>query len=270
MLKIGDFSKLSRVSIRMLRHYDEIGLLRPVRTDPASGYRWYGEEQLSAAGKIVALREMGFGLSAIGEILRGGDGETLERLLRLKELELADQVEELERRRLLLGTALERLRKENNMNYDVVLKTLPERYAACVRMVLPSYAQEGELWHVMVEETAGLKLQFAEPCYSSVVYYDKEFKETGVDAEAQMTVKGSYPDTQHVKFRTLPPVTFAACTFKGPYEQIGAVNEAVAAWVRDNGYEFDGPMFNIYHVSPAQTQDPEQFVTEVCYPVKKR
>ena len=70
MLKIGDFSKLSRISIRMLRHYDEIGLLVPKSTDSFTGYRYYGEDQLPEAGQINALKEMGFGLSAIGEILK--------------------------------------------------------------------------------------------------------------------------------------------------------------------------------------------------------
>ncbi len=271
MLKIGDFSKLSRVSIRMLRHYDEIGLLRPVRTDPFTGYRYYGEDQLDAAGKIVALKEMGFGLSAIGEVLRGGgDRQALERLLRLKRSELADQAEELERRRRLLDTALERLRKESIMNYDVVLKTLPQRYAACVRMTIPSYEREGDVWAVMGRETEGMRLRPDDPCYCGVVFHDEGFKESDVDVEAQKTVKGTYPDTEHVKFRALPPVTFASCVFKGPYDQIGGVNEAVAAWVRDNGYEFDGPMFNLYHVTPHDTSDPEQYVTEVCYPVKRK
>ena len=89
MLKIGDFSKLSRVSIRMLRHYDELGLLRPVKIDPDTGYRYYHESQLPVAGKINALKDMGFGLAAIGEILEhGGEKEMLERHLRLKQVEL--------------------------------------------------------------------------------------------------------------------------------------------------------------------------------------
>ena len=52
---------------------------------------------------------------------------------------------------------------------------------------------------------------------------------------------GDYPDTEHVRFRTLPAVTFASATFRGPYDKIRAANAAVAAWVRDNGYAFDGP-----------------------------
>ena len=65
MLKIGDFSKLSRVSIRILRHYDEIGLLRSIKVDPDTGYRYYGESQLPIVAKIASLKDMGFGLSDI-------------------------------------------------------------------------------------------------------------------------------------------------------------------------------------------------------------
>ena len=87
-----------------------------------------------------------------------------------------------------------------------------------------------------------------------------------MDVEIQKTVKGTYPDTEHVKFKTIPPVTVASATFQGPYRQIGEVNQAVASWVEDNGYAFDGLFFNIYHVSPHETRNPEKFVTEVCYP----
>ena len=69
MLKIGDFSKLSRVSIRMLRHYDDIGLLKPAETDDFSGYRYYREEQLFIIGRITALKDMGFSLTDIIRIL---------------------------------------------------------------------------------------------------------------------------------------------------------------------------------------------------------
>ena len=87
---------------------------------------------------------------------------------------------------------------------------------------------------------------------------------------AWKTVKGHYPDTEHVRFRTLPAVTVASCTFKGRYEQITEVYSAIVAWIDKSGYEIDGPMFNIYHVSPHETSNPDEFVTEACYPVKKK
>ncbi|MBR2811650.1 MAG: MerR family DNA-binding transcriptional regulator, partial [Solobacterium sp.] len=65
MLKIGEFSKLARISVRMLRHYDEIGLLKPAETDPFTDYRYYREDQLPTAGRIAALKDMGFSLADI-------------------------------------------------------------------------------------------------------------------------------------------------------------------------------------------------------------
>ena len=77
MLKIGDFSKLSRLSVRMLRHYDERGLLVPLSTDPFTGYRYYAEEQLAAAAHIAALRAMGFSLAEISALARQPDRDRL-------------------------------------------------------------------------------------------------------------------------------------------------------------------------------------------------
>lgn len=254
----------------MLRHYDELGLLVPETTDPFTGYRYYSTDQLVRMNRITALRAMGFSLSAIRDLLeRWEDRADLERHLLVKRMEAEEEVRAAEWRMRLLDTALERLRKETAMEYDVILKTLPERYVASVRMTIPCYEREGDVWHVLCEETDHMHLQPADPCYCSVVFYDEGFKEADVDVEAQKTVKGRYPDTEHVKFKTVPAVTFASCTYKGGYDKISAANEAVAAWVEANGYTYDGPAFNIYHVSPHETRDPEAFVTEVCYPVKR-
>lgn len=271
MLKIGEFSKLSRISIRMLRHYDETGLLRPTEIDRFTGYRYYCEDQLPVAGRIAALKDMGFGVAAIGGILKHyDDPDAVDGFLRVKQAELSELLEQTQYRLRLLETAREKLRKDDDaMKYNVTLKTLPERYAACVRMTIPSYDHEGMLWEVLVRETAPLKLAADNPCYCCVIFLDGEYRESDVDVEASKTVKGSYPDTEHVRFRTLPPVTFASAVCKGSYSQIGAVNEVIAQWVRENGYVYDGHPFNIYHVSPHETSNPDEFVTEICYPVRR-
>ena len=271
MLKIGEFSKLSRVSIRMLRRYNEVGLLLPAEIDPITGYRYYSEDQLPAAGRITALRDMGFGLAAIEQLLATWEEPVaLEAILDAKQARLQEEAALAQRRLRALETLRQRLRKEDNaMDYTVNLKTLPQRQAACLRMTIPTYDQEGTLWQILMQETAHLNLQPDDPCYCSVTFHDGEFKERDVDVEAQKTVRGQYPDTEHVQFKQLPPVTFASTVYQGPYEKIGEANAAVAAWVRDNGYTYDGPAFNIYHISPHETKDPEQFVKEVCYPVKK-
>lgn len=272
MLKIGDFSKLSRISIRMLRHYDEIGLLRPKSTDSFTGYRYYSEDQLPVAGQINSLKDMGFGLSAIGEILKSyDDPQKLAEFLSVKQTEVKAEAEEAAHRLLLLATAIKRLRKdETAMSYNVTLKTLPERYVASVRQTIPAYDYEGRLWHILMKETAPLNMQDGNPCYPLAIFHDGEFKESDVDVEVQKSVTGSYPDTEHVVFKTEPPVLIASATYKGGYDKINGVSEAVANWVRDNGYDFNGPSFNIDHVSPHETQNPDEWITEVCYPVKKK
>lgn len=270
MLKIGDFSKLTRVSIRMLRHYDEIGLLKPVEIDPFTGYRYYSERQLHISCRITALKDMGFSLAAIREMLDCYDDPIrLEGYLLAHQAELSALMETTAYRLRLLETALDRLRKENNMDYDVTLKTIPERYAACLRMKIPRYEEEGMIWRILCQETDSLNLLPDDPCLCCVLFHDGEWKETDVDIEAQKIVRGTYPDTEHVHFRTLPPVTVASATYRGSYERIGEVYAAVAGWAEANGYACCGPMLNIYHVSPHETQNPEEFVTEVCYPVKR-
>ena len=263
MLKIGDFSKLARVSIRMLRHYDEIGLLRPIHIDAMTGYRYYEASQLITMGRITALREMGFGLADISAFLAASDQPG-------RQEELEEETRQTAYRLTLLASTLRRLRKEDTaMKFDVNVKTLPSRYAATVRMAIPSYEQEGILWNTLMSETAGMKLCYDNPCYCCAVFHDTEFRETDVDVEVQQTLRGEYADTEHVRFRTLPEVTVATTMVRGPYTLMDEANAAVAAWVSENGYAFNGPMFNIYHVSPHETQNPEEYVTEICYPVRK-
>ena len=196
MLKIGEFSKISRVNIRMLRHYDDIGLLKPVSIDRFTGYRYYSPEQLPVIGRITALKDMGFALADIVKIL------------------------------------------------DV-------------------YEDREALYKYFVKRQDELK-----EIAMTAEYQDDEYKEEDVELIAWKTVKGEYPDTEHVKFKTLPSVKVASCMVRGSYEQMPDVHGAVISWVSANGYECAGPMFNIYHVSPHETQNPDEFVTEVCYPVK--
>ena len=271
MLKIGEFSKLSRISVRMLRYYDEIGLLKPAEIDSFTDYRYYREDQLPTAGRIAALKDMGFSLADIVRILEVyDDREKLDQYFSTRQEELERSLQDTEHRLMLLDAARKRLRKEEDMSYNVTLKTIPERYAATIQMTIPRYEDEGMIWGKLAEETCRMNLVEDDPCLCAVTYLDGEYKEENVEMMAWKTVKGNYPDTEHVKFRTLPEVMVASCTYQGSYTQITDVYAAVIAWMDANGYEPAAPMFNIYHVSPHETQNPDEFVTEICYPAKKK
>ena len=249
MLKIGDFSKLSRVSIRMLRHYDDIGLLKPAETDTFTGYRYYREDQLFQIGRITALKDMGFSLTDIIRMLEVyDDREKLDRFLSAREEELERISKETEYKLTLLETARKRLRKEQNMNFDVTVKTIPERYAATVHMVIPHYEDEGMAWAMMGECK---NMVPADPCLAAAEFLDKEYKEENAEIVVWMTAA----------------VKVASCIIRGGYEQMGDATATVISWISENGYQVTGPMFNIYHVSPNETKNPDEYVTEVCFPI---
>lgn len=272
MLKIGDFSKLSRISIRMLRHYDEIGLLVPESIDGFTGYRYYSEAQLPVANRIQALKDMGFSLSVIAEILKTyGNPQELKQYLLLKQTEMKELAARTDRQLLLLETTINRIGKDETvMEYNVILKEMPQRQVASLRKIIPAYDQEGTLWEQLMRESAPQHVQFANPSNGLAIFHDEGYKESDVDVEIQISVEGSYQSTKNVVFKTVPAQLIASATYKGSYEQLTTVNHAVANWVKDNNYEFESASFCIYHVSPAQTQNPDELVTEVCFPVKKK
>jgi len=104
------------------------------------------------------------------------------------------------------------------------------------------------------------------PCCLSGLKY----KEADVDVEIQVAVTGTHKDTENVRFVTTLPINVASSIIKCSYDQLPSANEAIAAWVTDNKYDFNGAMFLIYHVSPGHDPNPENWVTEVCYPVRKQ
>lgn len=194
MLKIGDFSKLSRISIRMLRYYDEIGILYPECVDDFTGYRYYSESQLPLAGRIQTLKSLGFGLSVIKEILiKYEDAEEMEQFLLVKRKELEDEAMEIQQKLHSLDSTLKWLRKDGNlMDYNVTIKTVPERYVASVRQIIPDYGSEGILWEIMCRELEPQNIQQAVPCYGMAIFHDEGHKEHDPDVEIQSAVVGKY------------------------------------------------------------------------------
>lgn len=128
MLKIGDFSTLSKISIYMLRHYNEIGLLIPAHIDEFTGYRYYSEEQLSVANRIQALKSMGLGLSVIKDILSEYDDEkSLKRYLMLQASQKQEEIVSMQKQLLLLQTTIKALSKILHFpNSALLSRSFPE------------------------------------------------------------------------------------------------------------------------------------------------
>src|SRR6266498_5602480 len=126
MIRIGDFSKLSRVSVKTLRFYDEMGLLKPVEVDRFTGYRYYEFDQLPRLYRILALKDLGFSLEEISQLLEDGlSTEQMRGMLKLRRAEIRQRVEEETARLERVDGWLRQIEQENSMSkYDIVIKKI--------------------------------------------------------------------------------------------------------------------------------------------------
>ena len=272
MLKISDFSKLSGISIRMLRFYDEKGILHPARIE-ASGYRYYDVKQLRLAIQIHYFRYLDFSTMEIKMLLKQmKQGEDIQSILQ-------ERLDELQKNSLMISEKIDSLQKtiqkinqeEIVMKYNVEVKEFPSTYMMCKRGIIPSYDKEGLLWEGLCSELActNKKIKYKENGLSMAVFYDDGYKDNDVDVEIRVEVESeNYEDSENIQFRNIEPVKVASITYNGGYEHISEICIEIAKWLSENNYEIAGPNFSIYHVGYGQTQDPNEFVTEICYPFK--
>ncbi len=271
MFKIGEFSKLSQVPVKTLRYYDEIGLLSPARVDSATGYRFYSLDQLPRLNWLLALKDLGFTLEQVRELME--DHVTVEQLrgmLRLKRAEIEGRLSAEEARLTRVEHRLGLLEKEGRMPaYEVVLKKAEPMRVAAVRGVIPSYSS----MNILFEQLFGAlgRNQIAPAGPSMGIYYDEEYKEQDVDAEAAVPIgDAETPDMGKVAVRELSGYDEVASLVRpGPYDDFTPAYQELMAWIEANGYRIIGPNREIYLKGPEPGVSPEAFLTELQFPVTK-
>ena len=265
MLRIGDFSSLSQVTIKTLRHYDDQGLLRPAHVDALTGYRYYAVSQLPRLHRILALRDLGFSLDQIGSILN--DGITAERLrgmLLLRQAEQQTKVEEEQARLARLRVRLGLIDRENSMN-DVILKQVPAQWIASLRETIPNYPSVSPLYAEVVGALppGSFGISFA-------VWHDPEYRESEVDAEAGFFLGEPLTASGRVKVYELPTATAACVVHHGAYNRLSEAYDSLLRWVGDNGYSISAPPRELYlQMSRPVRLDDESYITEIQVPVVK-
>jgi len=164
MIRIGDFSKLSRVSIKTLRYYDDMGLLKPVHVDEWTGYRYYAFEQLARLNRILALKDLGFSLAEITELLDEQVSlEQLRGMLRVRQSEAQQRVKDEQERLERIGARLRQIEMESKMSeYDVIIKQVDPIRVACMRETIPAYNQPFQL--TTSREHSGRRWKGTWPC----------------------------------------------------------------------------------------------------------
>jgi DNA-binding transcriptional MerR regulator len=274
VFKIGDFSRLTRVSLKALRLYDEIGLFEPAQVDRFTGYRYYTYDQLPRLNRILVLKGLGFSLEEIRQMLDGGmNSDELRGMLRLRRAQLERQAEEALDKLRQIEIRLKQIEQEGKMpQIDVLLKQVEPLTVVGAREVVPSPAQMRDRCIALnaqaceLIESAGLKTNGI----SFALYYSGE--ENGIDVEMAYVVEPpqSTPAAAgKARVHTLPAATVAYAIYNGSYDDFGAVGQVHSAlhkWIDENGYRITGASREFYLRPPVT--DPTG-VMEIQYVVEK-
>lgn len=271
MFKIGEFARLNRVSIRTLRYYEKFGLLEPYRIDPETGYRFYSAGQIPRLNRIILLKEIGFSLSEIIDVLdKKLTSEQMSEYLTRKRKELLWEIRKEQLKIDRIDAQLKILRKEKEaMSYDIVLKKIEASKVASVRDIIPKYNAQGPLWEELARVLKDQNIKTVPPSFFAM-YHDAGYKENGVDVEVVETVSTFGKDTERVHFKMLPEVRDMVCLIhQGPYERIRNAYNAASCWIEENGYRIAGPQRECYLKGAWDEPDPEKWITELQIPVEK-
>lgn len=270
MFKIGEFAKLNRITISTLRHYDAMNLIKPVKTDELTGYRYYSAEQMPLLSRILRLKEMGFSLEEITLIIKGNtDKEALMELLCLKQTEVQDAISREEERLNSLKDYMSYLNQEGKaMEYDVLLKKTDNIKVAGLRDLIPDYTAQGPLWEELGNYINKNHGKMVPPCM--VIYYDSKELLNAVDAEVLEGITGELKGSDRVNVRYLEPVQAACVVHKGPYSALSHAYEALSVWIEEKGYEIAGPQRELYLKGEWDSEREEDYITELQIPVEKK
>ncbi len=268
LLGIGDFSRFAMLSVRMLRHYDERGLLVPSYVDPGNGYRFYAPGQLRTAARIRTLRDSGCGIAQIAQMLPlFDDADALRGALVDHARSLDAAARQIADQQALVTTIIRQI-KESTMPVTVEERTVPAVQVIALRRTVPTYSAEGELWAELGQLVTGPQAlpmsRFG--ARAGATYYDTDFRDGDIDMAVWWEYDG---DDAPDGFQRLvvPEQRVAWATLYGSYEGTGAVCQAIGDWVSHHGLTPSGPMFNLYLVGPGQDPDPQNWVTEINFPV---
>jgi effector-binding domain-containing protein len=270
MFKIGDFSRLSRISVKALRYYDEIGLLKPVKVDQFTGYRNYSADQLPRLNYIVALKDTWLSLEEIATLINNSLNHTQMRdIFILKQAELRQRLSEEQKRLEQVENLLRQIEKEGKMpDYKVVVKKIEPQLVASVRGILPAYGEIGQFYGEIFKHLTK-KIIFKPAAATMLICYDSEYKEKDVDVELCVPIKKSIPGSDRVKVYEMPEIDAACIVHKGPYENLNEAYGALMGWIDKNTYQITGPSRELYLTSPYDTEDKAKYVTEIQFPVEK-
>ncbi|NJL38432.1 MAG: MerR family transcriptional regulator [Leptolyngbyaceae cyanobacterium SM1_4_3] len=278
MFRIGDFSRLGQVSVRMLRHYDELGLLKPAQVDQFTDYRYYTIEQLPRLNRILALKDLGIPLEQIADLLQKDlPLEQLQHLLQSKQDELNQQLQDTQSRLNRITARLRQLEQEGQPSvYDVVIKSVPACCVVSARHIVPSAAEMPQYRGMLIRQLyPWLKQQNIKPIgYEIVQYYMSEHTETDIDMEFAIAIpecpQSILEQTQAaITVYQLPGAQVASVVHSGMIHDVTQAIAALFTWIGTNGYTGSGAIREIHLFGPETVRvRDEPVVIELQIPIE--
>jgi DNA-binding transcriptional MerR regulator len=271
MVSIGEFARYLGVSVRMLRHYDALGLLVPAHVDPGTGYRQYAAGQLDRGNRLIALKELGFSLEQIGPVLNAQlTVAELRAMLMLRRAQVADQIAADQARLVRIERRLRSIEGGAMPQVEFVEKELPAVQLAQIVDSVEDQPEIGPKIGPMFSRLAaaladsGIKVDQA-----AVAWYRPQGDRMQIAAAFPVAVTEPTPAfvAAGVQVATLDAVEHAVTVLhRGGMETIGDTWQALVRHIEDEGHRTTGVAREVYLHMPMD-QDPAGWVTELQQPV---
>lgn len=265
MYRIGEFSKMTRTTIKTLRYYDEVGLLTPAHVDGASGYRYYDAGQLVALSRILSLRQAGLSVEEVKAVL---NGEDLGGILRFRKGELEAEARRTAVRLSRIASLMDHEREE--IMYQAIIKNLPECTVYSKEGTVKSFADYGSFVLQSAEEcrAANPKIRCTQPDYCFVRYLD-EYRERNIRIEYCQAVEKAGVETKTIKFKTLQSTLAVCVVHRGGYDGLGEAYAFLHRWMEENGYEPSESPREFYIDGVWNKDCREDWLTEIQMPITR-
>jgi len=263
MLKIGEFSNLSHLTVKALRFYEKEGLLKPASIDEWNNYRFYETSQLETAARIKSYRQLGLSIEEIKSVFAGSDAKEI---LREKAKSLTKDKALIESRLSIINSILE----DKEMKYQVTEKVIPEKIVYTAETVLKAYSDIMQWIPSVGQECIDLNpdIKCAEPPYEFCEYLDGEYKETNIRVRHNEAVTSMGKENDNIKFKILPEAKVLSVYHKGSYDSIGEAYAFLMKYAEQNGYRSAGLARECYIDGIWNKDSEEDWLTEVQLPVE--
>lgn len=263
MLKIGEFSKLSHLTVKALRFYEKEGLLIPASIDEWTGYRFYETSQLEEATKIKSYRQLGLSIDEIKAIKNGADRKLI---FAAKAEVLKTQKQEIDVRLSIINHILE----GDEMKYQVTVKEIPEAIVYYTEVRARNFSEMMTIIPGLGKECLELNpdIKTASPEYDFCEYLDGEYKENDIFIRHNEAVDRFGKESDRIKFRKIPAVKALSIFHKGHYAQIGEAYSFIMKYAEENGYKVAGLARESYIDGIWNKESPEEWLTEIQLPIQ--